>query len=383
MAKETFNDWIQRVKEYMQTDEKLQAAGFIVEVIGDGNLNDVHRVIEQDVERKSVIVKHAPPYIKCLGPEYPLSAVRSEIEYEALCWFDEIAQGSVPKPYHKDTANHSFLMEDLRGYEVMKKQLVRGHLNLDAGRQIVRYLIRIHKHTTEKELGREKFDQLKQAFENTEMVSLTRDFIFTYPFLRDHPTNQCSPEVADCLALIYDNDELLRNASDLRSIFLEKKDCLLHGDLHTGSIMTKDQDAKMIDLEFSFVGPLGFDLGVLLANYIFSYHAHRIDMQNKNSSCTKFHDKVRHAMSDAISDYFGDAELRLPSDDLTSLGREVVGFAGCELIRRIVGAAHVEDLDGNPAAEIECLKLGVNLILGYKDVNFVSAPDLMAVFGLR
>lgn len=79
---------------------------------------------------------------------------------------------------------------------------------------------------------------------------------------------------------------------------------------------------------------MGFDLGVLLANYIFSYHAHRIDMQNKNSGCTKFHDKVRQAMSDAISDYFGDAETRLLSEDLTSLGREVVGFAGCELIRR-------------------------------------------------
>lgn len=50
---------------------------------------------------------------------------------------------------------------------------------------------------------------------------------------------------------------------------------------------------------------------------------------------------------------------------------------------RIVGAAHVEDLDENPAAEIECLKLGVNLILGYKDVNFVSVLDLMVIFGLR
>ncbi|XP_054773959.2 methylthioribose kinase-like [Lytechinus pictus] len=380
MEDDIFNDWLDKVKANSESTEKLQAAGFVVEVIGDGNLNDVHRVIEHDVEGKSVILKHAPPYIKCLGPEYPLSVTRCEIEYEALCWFNRIAPGSVPIPYH-ETSHDSFLMEDLRGYDVMKKQLVRGHLNLDAGKEVIRNIIRIHRKTNEGELGREKFDQLKRTFENTEMVSLTRDFIFTNPFLRDHPTNRCSPEVAVHLHLIYDNHELLQNASELRSIFLNKKDCLLHGDLHTGSVMTKDADAKMIDLEFAFVGPMGFDLGVLLANYLFSYHAHRI-MPNNSPNCTKFYEKVRQAISDAISNYFGDAESRLSSNDLQSLVREVVGFTGCELIRRIVGAAHVEDLEGNPSAELECLKLGVNLLLKYKDIDCISASGLMADIGL-
>lgn len=31
---------------------------------------------------------------------------------------------------------------------------------------------------------------------------------------------------------------------------------------------------KMIDLEFAYMGPPAFDLGVLLANYIFSYYGH-------------------------------------------------------------------------------------------------------------
>lgn len=30
----------------------------------------------------------------------------------------------------------------------------------------------------------------------------------------------------------------------------------------------------MIDLEFAYMGPPAFDIGVLLANYIFSYYGH-------------------------------------------------------------------------------------------------------------
>ena len=45
----------------------------------------------------------------------------------------------------------------------------------------------------------------------------------------------------------------------------------MHGDLHTGSIMTNGSDAKVIDHEFVFYGPAGFDLGLLMAGYLFSY----------------------------------------------------------------------------------------------------------------
>lgn len=31
---------------------------------------------------------------------------------------------------------------------------------------------------------------------------------------------------------------------------------------------------QMIDLEFAYMGPPAFDIGVLLANYIFSYYGH-------------------------------------------------------------------------------------------------------------
>ena len=46
---------------------------------------------------------------------------------------------------------------------------------------------------------------------------------------------------------------------------------LLHGDLHTGSIMVSKNETKIIDPEFAFYGPMGFDIGALIANLLMNY----------------------------------------------------------------------------------------------------------------
>ena len=43
-------------------------------------------------------------------------------------------------------------------------------------------------------------------------------------------------------------------------------EALIHGDLHTGSVMVGGGRAAAIDPEFAFYGPVGFDLGALWAN---------------------------------------------------------------------------------------------------------------------
>ncbi|XP_071476010.1 methylthioribose kinase-like [Diadema antillarum] len=374
----SLDSWSERIAELAsEPDDTALLEECEIQEIGDGNLNDVHRLSRKGDEGMSLIKKHAPPYIKCLGPAYPLSTSRSKLEYHALESFYTYAPGSVPKVYGHNAQRCSFLMEDLKGYGVMKKQLIGGELNLEAALKIVQFISAIHRKTAILSLGEQEFLQLRKGFENTEMVSLTRDYIFTKPFTRGDPTNRCSPEVTDHLSVIYDDAKVLENAAELRTIFMEKKDCLLHGDLHTGSIMTKGSDAKMIDLEFAFVGPMGFDIALLLANYLFSYHAHRCSSAKDGQN---FHHRVRQVVLRSISGYFGDAESRMSRSEFETLLREVAGFTGCELVRRIIGAAHVEDLDGNPDAEITCLKLGATLISGYETVS--SLDGIQRIFGL-
>lgn len=77
------------------------------------------------------------------------------------------------------------------------------------------------------------------------MVDLTDQYFFTKPWKQDDPTNRSSEEVKGLHPLIYENKILLQNVNELREKFLNQQDCLLHGDLHTGSVMTKGQHAKV------------------------------------------------------------------------------------------------------------------------------------------
>ena len=56
--------------------------------------------------------------------------------------------------------------------------------------------------------------------------------------------------------------------------FMTRAEALIHGDLHTGSVMVRgDGDpggasTKAFDSEFAFYGPVGFDIGQLWANLL-------------------------------------------------------------------------------------------------------------------
>ena len=69
------------------------------------------------------------------------------------------------------------------------------------------------------------------------MVSLTKKFVFTAPFVKEDPTNKCADNVKPILSQIYEDSKVLNAAEKIRNIFLERKECLVHGDLHTGSVM--------------------------------------------------------------------------------------------------------------------------------------------------
>lgn len=55
--------------------------------------------------------------------------------------------------------------------------------------------------------------------------------------------------------------------------FCERAQALIHGDLHTGSVMVTQDSTQVIDPEFSFYGPMGFDIGAYLGNLILAFFA--------------------------------------------------------------------------------------------------------------
>lgn len=114
------------------------------------------------------------------------------------------------------------------------------------------------------------------------MISLTQQYVFTRPFKSDDETNRCSDALKERLDTVHKDQQVLDTANTMLKLFLEKKECLLHGDLHTGSILVKDTSARMFDVEFAFVGPAAFDVGMLIANFIFSYYRHMSIEENND-----------------------------------------------------------------------------------------------------
>ena len=59
--------------------------------------------------------------------------------------------------------------------------------------------------------------------------------------------------------------------SRLKLRFMGLTQALVHGDLHTGSIMVTESDTRVIDSEFAFYGPMGFDIGAVIGNLLINY----------------------------------------------------------------------------------------------------------------
>lgn len=77
------------------------------------------------------------------------------------------------------------------------------------------------------------------------MVNLTEQYVFTRPFTKDDPTNRCSDKVKERIHLVYEDQTVLSAAARMKQLFLTKKECLCHGDLHTSSIMVDSSSAKV------------------------------------------------------------------------------------------------------------------------------------------
>ena len=88
-----------------------------------------------------------------------------------------------------------------------------------------------------------------------------------------------------------------------------------------------------------FTGPIGFDVGLFWANYLLSYYSH-IDNP-------KVQAEIRTAIIQIWETYT--AEFKMDSSrkfrTLQSIFHESIGFAGMEMLRRIIGAAHVKDIE--------------------------------------
>ena len=346
---------------------------FRVEEIGDGNLNTVYRVSDATHPERSIVLKHAPPYIKILGPDYPLSTERLTFEARALELYDHFASGTVPAQYDFDPEAAVIAMEDLRNAHVLRNDLINGTVNTAIAEQIGRFMGVVHSRTHVNNVDNATIQHYRQQFANTTMQLITADYVFTFPFT-EHETNFWTPGLEPEVQQLKMDTDFLEQAEHLKQIFLTAQQGVTHGDLHTGSVLVQDNTAKVIDAEFAFYGPVGFDLGLYWANYLLSYFAHQDNSRVQAA--------LKAAIEQTWQTYITEFEMtdtQLKAQQLENIFHEAIGFAGLEMLRRLIGAAHVKDIESitdipqKLRVEKAALQFGTTLVKQHNSLCDIAA----------
>jgi len=325
--------------------------------IGDGNLNLVFH-ISDPASGQSLIMKQALPYAKVVGESWPLTLDRARIESEALQLEGKLAPGLVPQVYQYNPDLALTIMEDLSDHVIMRRGLIEGGRYPLFSEHISTFIAQTLFFTSD--LGMNQQDKKLNVgrFINPELCKITEDLIFDDPYT-DAENNSFEYAIRDEAEALWIDGPLHVEVALLREKFLTQAQALLHGDLHTGSIFITPESTKVIDPEFAYYGPMGFDIGAVIANLLLNYAAREgwdhdddavLDYQNYlletvREVWTKFEAKFRALWDEHGKDRLAMTAQGYKDDYMLRLLRDTIGYAGCKMVRRIVGLAHVADID--------------------------------------
>lgn len=341
------------------------------EEIGDGNLNYVFRVKSNN---KSVIVKQAGTTAR-ISEDFKLSTDRIRIESEALLIHAKFAKELVPKVYLYDPIMGCCIMEDLYQFSIMRGELNDGKIFSTFTDHITTFLAETLMRTSDVVSPHQEKKKVQSTFTNPELCEITEDLVYTEPFLNQFNRNILTAGNEIWMQEALSEEQLRIEAAKLKFDFMTRGQALLHGDLHTGSIFVTEKETKVIDPEFAFYGPMGYDIGNIIANLIFAYARSEVLKRNKQSVW------LLETISGVVDGFLEKAEAIWHSDVLDPMAKQdsfctwylrsvisdTAGVAGLELIRRIVGLAKVSDITSleqseRLIAERLCIAVGKRLI---------------------
>lgn len=324
--------------------------------IGDGNLNLVFHISEE-ATGKSIILKQALPYAKVVGESWPLTLDRARIESEALMIQEKLCPGLVPHVYSYEPDLALTVMEDLSDHVIMRRGLIEGNRYPLFAQHIGQFLAHTLFYTSDFGLNQQEKKEQVKRFINPELCKITEDLIFDHPYT-SADTNNFEAAIQDEVHALWNDSDLHFEVALLRQSFLTKAQALLHGDLHTGSIFIKEDSTKVIDPEFAYYGPMGFDIGAVLANLLLNFagqegwkkdSAAREDyrkylLDTLRDVWTNFEVEFRYLWKEhGVDRVFSNAAYQ--DHFMKVLLQDTIGFTGAKMIRRVVGLAHVADID--------------------------------------
>ncbi|OJG63936.1 5-methylthioribose kinase [Enterococcus malodoratus] len=324
----------------------------VVSEIGDGNINYVHQVLDS-MTGKTVIVKQADKYLRSSGRLLDLS--RNRIEAEILKIQRDLAPEYIPEVYDYDETMAALTMENISDYKNMRYELIDKQIFPNFSEEISDFLAKVLIPTTDLVLGSAEKKNRVKAFTNNDMCDISENLVLTEPYDDYRKQNIVTPGNEKFVETnLYNDKKLHAEVADLRNNYMNNAQALIHGDLHTGSIFINQSGVKIIDPEFAYYGPMGYDIGNVLAHLYFplvlNLTAESADEKFTEwllTSIKETYDKVLEKLSNVYDETVsvGLYQNKLFKQKyLADVMADTVGYTGTEIIRRVVGDSKVKEL---------------------------------------
>ncbi len=266
-------------------------------IAGQGNMNFIVRVT---TDTRSFILKQSRPWVEKYPDIFaPFGRALVEADFYALVSSSPAAE-FMPEFRWLDRDSRILCLEDLGPFGDFTHLYSGSRIQATEVETLARFLSLLHR--------------TPGQLENREMRLLNHFHIFVFPF---EPANHfdldsLTPGLELLSNEVKGNQKLRTRVAILGDLYLSEGDFLLHGDYFPGAWLRSWSGVKIIDPEFGFSGPREFDLGVMLA------HLRLI------------------GESDALE------TLARCYAQWSDLDQELVwGFAGVEVLRRLLGVAQL------------------------------------------
>lgn len=381
----------------------LETSQWKVSDVADGNMNLVFLV---ECGSSSMIVKQALPYARVVGDSWPLPLDRAYFEYEVLIRQARRDPGSVPEIYHFDRDQAIIAMEMLSPHVILRKKLIAGECVEGLADRLGKFCARTAFRGSDLSLETSEKKKDTAIFQgNIDLMAITEKLIFTDPYF-DAEMNHHTKGLDGIVSALRSDIDLKLEVQKMLLKFTANTETLLHGDLHSGSVMCTETETKVIDPEFGFYGPMGFDLGMLISNYLMAYFSqpgHRSDndlvkyqewiLKVIEDTCIAFEAEFRHLWNTeragilfpkSMFEDQGHSSQTALDDILEHIWEDAVGICGIEMHRRVLSLAHnadfeeIEDIKIRAPLEARNLIMGRELVLKRKSIRIVKELTTMA-----
>lgn len=359
LSKDNVAEYVKSRLDFFELDDSLQVSAIgegSVEDDGDGFINFVWRVSNS---KYHLIVKQSTVEARSKG-SFDLEINRYKYEYESMQIRKLVAPDLIPDLYDIDYENRVFITEDVSYLKISRFQLIKGVMFPKIGDQIARYMAATNFYSSEYFLPAEMFRDATVYFMNHKMRHIMDNGMFLSAVdPEDTVGKPLDPAFIGFSKRIIAEPRVRLERQRLRHIFMTKMECLIHGDLHTSNVFAGPDEAKVIDMEYTWAGPFSYDLGYFTANFIAQYCTATFRPFDSEAARKEFKDYCLFVVKECYEkfcDYFCEYWDQAAKPEyqnvpglqedfrLTTL-REFTGFAASAMLGRICNLIPYADFD--------------------------------------